>query len=343
MKIAVLLLAAFSAMLLSACGSSGKHFVYVVGESTEGIFGFSEAGDGALTSISGSPFSIGGIPRAIAITPSRAFAYVLSQGGSAVVGYTFDKSKGGLVTATAPVLTGGAPIDAASQHLYVLSQASSNISAFSIDSTSGALTAVSGSPYATLTNPTSMAMSPKGSALYVTSPTQGIGAVPINADGSLGSAQAALVAGTSPTFVAVDPSGALVYVADGSGNAVHLFTASGASLTATTISSQVGTTPSALTVDPKGKFVFVANEGSNNVSVFTIGSGGALSQVQGSPFATGTSPVFVVTDHSGNVLYVADHESSDIAEFSIAGNGALATISGSPIPVPTTAVYIEAE
>jgi hypothetical protein len=188
MKIAVLVFAAFSAMLLSACGSSGKHFVYVVGESTEGIFVFSEAGNGALTSISGSPFSSGGIPRAIAITPSRAFAYVLSQGGDAVVGYTFDKSKGGLVVATAPVLTGGAPIaiviDGASQHLYVLSQASSNISAFSIDSTTGALTAVSGSPYATLTNPTSMAMSPKGSALYVTSPTQGIGAVPINPDGA---------------------------------------------------------------------------------------------------------------------------------------------------------------
>jgi DNA-binding beta-propeller fold protein YncE len=96
-------------------------------------------------------------------------------------------------------------------------------------------------------------------------------------------------------------------------------------------------------VDPKGKFVFVANEGSNNVSVFSIGSGGALSQVQGSPFATGTSPVFLVTDHSGSVLYVADHGSSDIAEFSIAGDGALAAISGSPISVPTTAVYIEAE
>ena len=72
------------AMLFSACGSSGHYFVYAVGESSEGIFAFSEDGSGVLKPIPGSPFSTGGIPRAVAVTPSRAFFYVLSDGGDAV-------------------------------------------------------------------------------------------------------------------------------------------------------------------------------------------------------------------------------------------------------------------
>ena len=164
------------AMLFSACGSSGHYFVYAVGESSEGIFAFSEDGSGVLKPIPGSPFSTGGIPRAVAVTPSRAFFYVLSDGGDAVVGYTFDATKGTLVRANPSAPLGNTPvaivIDSASQHAYVLNQGSSTISGFSIDPSSGHLTPLGGSPYQTLTNPVSMAISPKASALYVVSPTQ---------------------------------------------------------------------------------------------------------------------------------------------------------------------------
>jgi 6-phosphogluconolactonase len=193
-------------MLFSACGSSGHHFVYAVGESSEGIFAFSEDGSGALKPISGSPFSTGGIPRAVTVTPSRAFLYVLSDGGDAVVGYTVDATKGTLVRANPSAPVGNTPvaivINSACQHVYVLNQGSSSISGFSIDPSSGNLTALAGSPYPTLMNPVSMAISPKDSALYVVSPSQGIASVPINSDGSLGATQAALAAGASPSFVA---------------------------------------------------------------------------------------------------------------------------------------------
>jgi 6-phosphogluconolactonase len=42
-------------------------------------------------------------------------------------------------------------------------------------------------------------------------------------------------------------------------------------------------------IDPTGKFAYVVNDSSNDVSAYTIeASSGALTQVQGSPFATGS-------------------------------------------------------
>src|SRR5579859_5606180 len=330
----------------TSCGGGHRHFIYTVGQATEGIFGFEEAASGQLTSIGGSPFSTGGQPTAIAVTPSRAFAYVLSAGGNAIASYNFDKSKGGLTVANPAVPTGVNPIaiaiDPSSQHLYALNQGSSNISAYAIDGTTGILTPVSGSPFATVTNPTSFALTAKGDFLYVVGPTQGLESFTVHSDGTLAVAQAAIPAGVSPAFVTVDPADHFVYAADSAGNSVVGFTVSGSNLNPISASVSAGTTPSAIAIDPQSKFVFVANRGSNNVSVFSIGASGALTQVQGSPFTSGTGPAFVTIDQAGSHLFVADQGSSDIAEFSIAGNGSLSPVSGSPISVQTTPTWIAA-
>lgn len=216
---------------LAGCGSSRHHFVYVIGRDSEGIFAFEETSKG-LTKISGSPFSTGSVPTAIAVTPSRAFAYVLSAGGNGVLTYTVNSSTGALAATAGAVATGSGPvaiaIDASSSHLYVLNQISGSISAFLIDTNTGALTALSGSPFTTVTGPVSMAMAPKGDAIYVVSPTNGIASFTINSDGTLSPGQAPLAAGMSPAFVTVDPTGKFVYVADSVGNAILGFTASGA-------------------------------------------------------------------------------------------------------------------
>ena len=333
-------------MAFTSCGGTHRHFVYTVGQAAEGIFGFEEATSGALTSIAGSPFSTGGRPTAIAVTPSRTFAYVLSAGGNAIASYNFDKSKGGLTAANPAVATGVNPvaiaIDPSSQHLYALNQGSSSISAYAIDGTSGVLTPLSGSPFATVTNPVSFALTAKGDIFYVVSPTQGLEILTVHSDGTLAVAQGAVAAGVSPAFVTVDPADHFVYVADSGGNSVVGFTVSGSNVTPISASVSTGTTPSAVAVDPQSKFLFVANQGSNNVSVFSIGSSGALAQVQGSPFTAGTGPIFVTVDQAGGHLFVADQGSSDIAEFSIAGNGSLSPVSGSPISVQTTPTWIAA-
>lgn len=341
-----------SAILLAAlvavwagCGGSSHHFVYAVGPNTQAVFGFEENSSGVLSTLSGSPFSTGGSPVAVAVNPAQTFGFVISAGGNGIVVYTFDKKKGLLTLLNAAVATGTTPValavDPSSQHVYVLNKGSNNISAFSIDPTLGTLTAISGSPFPTVTGPVSMAMAPKGNALYVVSPTQGVAGLTVNSDGTLAAGSAPLAAGSSPAFVTVDPSGSFVYVADSVGNAVLEFTASGASLTAAGSPVPAGTMPTALAVNPDGKLLFAANQGSNNVSVFSIASGGALSPVQGSPFTTGTGPDYVAVDHDGSHLFVADAGSNDIAEFSISSNGSLAQVAGSPISIATNPRWIE--
>ena len=341
-KVHAILLLLVLPFCVAGCGSSSHHFVYTVGTNSEGIFGFEEVSGGKLSKISGSPFSTGSVPTAVAVTPSRTFAYVLSSGGNGILSYTFDKSKGGLVAAAGAVATGAGPvsiaIDPSSQHLYVLNQGSSNISVFSIDSLHGTLTPISGSPFATLSGPVSMAMSEKGDVLYVVSPTQGIASFSIKSDSSLSAAQSAIPAGTSPAFVTV--AGSNIYVADSAGNAVVGFTVSGTTLTPISGTFAAGTTPVAVAADPGGKFLFVANQGSNNISAFSIGSGGALTAVSGSPFTAGTAPTFLIVNHNGDHLYVADRDSGDLAEFSISGSGSLAAASDSPITLGISPAWI---
>lgn len=334
------------------CGGGGNKYIYTLGQSAEGIFAFKVSSSGQLTFLTGAPFSTGGNPTALAITPSKTFGFISSAGGlqqigspqlGGVVGYTLSIKTGGLSIANAAVGTGPNPvsmvIDSSSEHLYVLSQGQSSISVFAIDPFTGVLTELTGSPFATLANPVSMAIAPSGGALYVASASQGVTAISIKSDGTLGAAATPLPAGTSPSFVTVDPGNHFVYVADSTGNAVFGFTVSGTSLSAVSSSTAVGTAPAGLAVNPGGNLLFVANKGSNNVSVFSIGSGGALSQASGSPVGTGTGPAFVITDNSGH-LFVADSGSSDLEVFSIGGSGSLSAVSGSPFAVQTNPTWI---
>ncbi|MGA7919536.1 MAG: putative Ig domain-containing protein, partial [Candidatus Acidiferrales bacterium] len=88
-------------------------------------------------------------------------------------------------------------------------------------------------------------------------------------------------------------------------------------------------------------FVYVNNnvDGANSVSAFCVGSGGSLTAVAGSPFATGGSGSgsglygsnSITATVVGNYLYASDHESNDIAAFSInTTTGALTPVPGSP-------------
>ena len=88
-------------------------------------------------------------------------------------------------------------------------------------------------------------------------------------------------------------------------------------------------------------FVYVNNNvsGANSVSAFCVGSGGSLTAVTGSPFATGGSGSGAALYGSnsiaatvvGNYLYASDYDTNDIAAFSInTSTGALTPVPGSP-------------
>ena len=160
-------------------------------------------------------------------------------------------------------------------------------------------------------------------------------------------------AGTQPTVMLFDPTSSFAYVANFVSNDISLFTVNkDGSLTAasSTTSLTNAVRPSGMAMDPGAHFLFVANQGlavsqSNpvavpgNLSVFSIGSGGALTEVAGSPFPIReTSPTLpfntvspfpsaVAVAHSGNFVYVADQANNALVSFSFdSSSGALTPI-----------------
>ncbi len=341
---------------LAGCSSGGKQFLYTTGPGTPEVFQFRMHSNGSLTALSQPNASVGPNPVSVVIHPSGDFAYIADFGGNSVTLLTVNRGNGELTvppnpspippptpanvfnTGTGPIAMAAAP---AGGFLYVLNQGSSNITAFTVDPTTGSLGAVAGSPFALPCSGSSIAITPKGDALFVTCPTAGtLEALTIDSHGVL-SAPTVASSGGSPTFATVDPTGHFLYYADAVNNNVVGFTVgSNGSLTLLPAAGAAGLQPVALATDPQGALLFVANKGSNNVSVFVIDSKtGALGAVAGSPFPTGgRGPNFLAA--TGTFLYVTDQLTNDVAALAIGTNGALTPVTGSPFNVATQPVWV---
>jgi 6-phosphogluconolactonase len=189
---------------------------------------------GALTAISGSPFSVGIAPVQAVVDKSGSFLYVadmLDAQGS-IFGYSIDPSTGALTQLLGspfPTLPNGQPsglvADPSGKFLYAPLFTLNSVAAFTIDSSTGALTSVAGSPFVTGADPSSffdsIAVDPTGKFLFGLSGASSgsvISAFTIGSDGTLtpvsGSPFAAVPSDISGGL-AVDPSGKFLYVAGG--------------------------------------------------------------------------------------------------------------------------------
>jgi 6-phosphogluconolactonase (cycloisomerase 2 family) len=264
---------------------------------------------GALTQLTGSPFSSGGNnPVTLAASPNNQFVYVVNQGTSTVVAYTI--GSGGQLTA-------------------------------------GKASAVLASN-ATST-PTSIAVDPAGKFLYVafkyqtgTTGPGGITCFPINADGSLGTALPFVALGNNPSGIAIPATGGFVYVVDqespltSTAHGVLLsFTENVATGALTAVSGSyfggvaAGTTPSAVAADPSGHFLYVTDQATNQLYGYTFTGGGAPLAMLNSPFTAGLFPIAVTVDPRGMFVYVVNFASSTVGTYTInRATGALSGASG---------------
>jgi 6-phosphogluconolactonase len=252
-----------------AVDPSGK-FAYVANNFSNNVSGFTiDSTTGALTEITGSPFTPVSQPTSVAVDPSGKFVYVANAGSNTVSGFKIE-STGALTEITGPPASpfsvGTNPrsvaVDPSGKFVYVANSGSHNVSGFTIDSTTGALTAIIGPPASPFTVP-------------------GRG-------------------GPQPRSMAVDPSGKFVYVAIQNKNNVSGFTiapGTGALTAFTGSPPTTGLFPHSVAVDPSGKFAYVANQSGGaigTVSGYTIDSTtGALTEITGppaSPFTAGTGP-----------------------------------------------------
>jgi DNA-binding beta-propeller fold protein YncE len=105
-----------------------------------------------------------------------------------------------------------------------------------------------------------------------------------------------------------------------------------------------GLDPAGVAVDPTGQFAYVSNCGNEslgrqasspgNVSAYTIdATTGALSPINGSPFAAGTTALSVTVDPTGQFVYLTNRDSNNVSAFTIdSTTGALTPVAGAPFP-----------
>jgi YVTN family beta-propeller protein len=297
-----------------AADRSGS-YLYATNDVTDNVSVYAiNSGTGALTEISGSPFSIETNPTgpeagpiSISLDPSGRFAYVANSTDS-LSAYTIDSNTGALtLMADSPITTGDNPssitVDPTGRFLFSANLDSDDVSIFGINVNTG-VPALLGT-IAAENAPNSIAVDPSGRFVYVAN--VGIGSYNISAYSiALTSPSDLLVEipgspfsvpnANAPFSLSVDPLGEFLYVANQSSQNVTHYTinqSTGALTAGENITTEAN--PQAITVDPSGQYVYVANHGSNSVSGYTVDSDTGALTAHGASIATSTSPRSIIT------------------------------------------------
>jgi 6-phosphogluconolactonase (cycloisomerase 2 family) len=301
-----------SAQIPGGIVATSNHFLYVTEYANLGgvVYGYAvNTSTGELSALTGSPFNTGVQQPAqgMAVDPAGKFLYVTEPNTNEVVVLAI-AADGSLTPITgSPFETNdvhptAASMDASGSYLYVsnLDSPQGGVSAFSIDMSSGALTAISGSPFATMANggPGQLATDPVGKYLYV--PMSTGAAVVAFAQDSSGAlvplSGSPFAVGSQPNSVAVDPTGKLLFSADFAGNDVSILSIdAGGALTPVPGSPvAVANNPYQVAVNASGTLLFVSCAGSLSIVTFTVSSSGALTPVaplNGGPTSAGVAIV----------------------------------------------------
>jgi 6-phosphogluconolactonase (cycloisomerase 2 family) len=347
-----------SSTACNCTNGGGKNFVYTANAagnpSTVSALS-SDATTGALTAISGSPYSTGSGSMALAADPGGKFLYVANYFSGNISQFSINHTTGALSpVAGGPVAAepgmDSLAIDPTGAFLYAVTDNSENLWAYSITS-SGALNALAGTPIAIApsgTQSSAVMIDPSGKYLYVanrssssaslygfsrnttTGAITALSAFPVALDGVANKGR------FDPAGKFLLVTGTNVFLTVGGVDVFSLNASTGA-LTLTSGSPvQVRDDPAGVVVDASGKYVYVANTADATISEFTLdGTSGALTKLSGSPIASGgngniNGPLGIATDDTGHFVYVSN-ASNDISVFSInSSNGVLTPISGSP-------------
>jgi 6-phosphogluconolactonase (cycloisomerase 2 family) len=296
-------------------GSSSGDYIYAgnVGTNPLTVAGFSIA-SAALSSISGSPWSVALEPTALAVTPDDTYLYAGSAAGGI---YVYSIGSTGAITlgnGGVPVATGVSPsvlrVDPTGKWLIGGSTFAGQAYVYQIG-TGGTLTSISTS-IVTLNSSdpvTDLEITPSGNYIYVSCGTAGIYTMSFDTStGAMAQVNTVLspkVTDAADYGLAVSPSGSYLFAAETVTGGVRVFNiGTNGTLTETSGSPySTGTGAWSVLVDSTGSYVYVANRTQGTISGFLLNNG-ALTQITGSPFTTGTLPVAMVEDKSDAYIAV---------------------------------------
>ncbi|HEY5603448.1 MAG TPA: beta-propeller fold lactonase family protein [Gammaproteobacteria bacterium] len=348
---------------------SGK-FVYASNAYTNNISAYRvNQSTGVLTELPDSPFfageagpfastiamlpdatdNKGGIPYYTAAHPSGKFVYVVNWMAASVSIFRVDETSGDLSLIGKPTATGDAPyavaVHPSGNYVLVSTWGGHDIYVYTVNLQTGELEPVPGSPFGTLGfKPVDIKFNSDGSLVFVANKdsnnvsifdmnvTTGKLALKDFAMTRAGALDAELVTVEQPVTLLPHYAFVLDQVSE-SLISYRIDIATGDFKEAAR--AKTGKQPVAVAQDPLNRFVYVANAGSNNVSAFAIDSAsGALTEVEGSPYAVGENPRSIAVDANGWYLYTLNHGSQDMSVFLIhVKKGQLAEAQGSPVPI----------
>jgi 6-phosphogluconolactonase len=348
---AVFLIGASTAMGGGCFISNSNNVLYAALPQSSQIVEYREdPNSGILTQLATSPVTAGPGVQSLAVNPSGKYLYAANAGEDDVSFFEIQPYGQLLEQNRTPVGTSPTLLvmDSAGKYLYVANSGSQNISVLSISS-SGNLAQV-GNPFQVGISPLNMKISPSGSFLYVTgaSPQAGTpGYIEVLSINTSAASPLTLVAitqpGSSPYGLEISPNGNYLYTANFGDNTISEFTIGSNGLLKQIPGSPIGETytgPVSLLVEPSGKYLYIANQqSSGNVAGYTIGSNGALSLLNSSPFPTSAQPNFIASDPAGDFLFVGNLSKPVLEPFCLASKNLSCNQSPGPGSLTEVAKY----
>jgi 6-phosphogluconolactonase (cycloisomerase 2 family) len=307
---------------------------------------------GKLTAISGSPYNLTFVPVALSVAPSDSFLYAATLPGATNPGiYLYTIGSDGALTLgnNGAVLVNdevsSMDISADGGYLFTVNADGLTMNEYQVNTTTGllqlattvSLPGVTCALEAGTDTPASQSctvkVAPSGAFVVVALGTAGDAIFPYSSSSGLTSATPTLISsGTttgSPTgdfSLALDANN-FAFIARTNALAVYGIDSTGAGTLEDTKSYSSGTVPRSVVLSSNGDYVYTANEGASTISEYGIGSGGALTQLTGSPVAAPTNVSALGVDNSGNYLVAAGYNgSAGVRLFSIGTAGALTQV-----------------
>ena len=315
-------------------GSSTDDFAYIANSSssTTSIDAY-DIGSGALTAVSGSPFSLGYSPVSMVVNPKDTFLYAASDPASstgAIYGYTVSSTGvlSKLGTGSPQITENDAALAVSPDGNWLLSLPDAGlINVYSLNTSTGAAGASTASSYS-LSAATTGTLSPVGLAiapggLYVAAALETGGANVFSFNTSTGappSGQSVVLispgASTNGIYALAFDSNNYLYCA--TTNGLQVFSvASGPTATAVGSAYTLGTAPRSIAIAntttnsvTSPAYVYVGNEGDSTISAFSIGTSGALTAISGSPFPGPNAVNSVAIDSTGKYLIASGYDTT---------------------------------
>ena len=341
-------------------GTGSVDYVYVANSATGPTYinGYTLA-SGSLVAATGSPFSLGFSPSAMAVTPANTYLYMASDAvlNTATPGvgniYGYSIGAGGALsipTIGDPLVNETATSIAISpdgQWLFALNTDTLSLEEYSITSTTGLLTTFTSYPITgevgQPVTPASVKVAPSGGYIVVALGTAGAETFFFNTTTGMATfaTQISPPVASSGIFAAAFDSNNYLYCVGTSGLQIFSTATGGGQSFMKTYTTGKGSR--SIVINAASTFLYVGNETDATISGYAIGASGALTALTGSPYPAPTLVNALAHDSTGAYIIASGYNStSGIQLYSIGSNGILVSIgsagSGIAQPIPPSAI-----